>query len=113
MACPLMIDLANAGCRQAGPKILSDLSARVSGCCKDLRNGRETPGWVRHPAARPGVPPRYAVPATGAARGPLQSRYALVPRTPHNNRKTSRFSTIGQYKDGLRPQADTHRSAGD
>jgi len=37
--CPLLINLVNAGCRQAGPKILSDLFARVSGGCIDLRHG--------------------------------------------------------------------------
>jgi len=38
-----MIYLVNAGCRQAGPKILFDRSMRVSDCCIDLRNGLGVP----------------------------------------------------------------------
>jgi len=55
---PLVIYLVNAGCRQAGPKILSDLSARVSGCCKDLRYWLKAKGCARHPAARSRGAPR-------------------------------------------------------
>jgi hypothetical protein len=49
---PLVIYLVNAGCRQAGPKILSDLSARVSDRCKNLRYRFQTEGRKRHPVAR-------------------------------------------------------------
>jgi hypothetical protein len=63
-----MIYLVNAGCRQAGPKILSDRSARVSRCCKHLRCGLEAQGARRHPAARLGVPPEGAATTNGAAR---------------------------------------------
>jgi len=49
---PLVIHLVNAGCRQAGPKILSDLSARVSDCCKDLRHWLKAKGWEQHPVAQ-------------------------------------------------------------
>ena len=35
---PQLINLVNAGCRQAGPKILFDLSSRRSDCCNNLRD---------------------------------------------------------------------------
>ena len=35
---PQLINLVNAGCRQAGPKILFDLSSRRSDCCHTLRD---------------------------------------------------------------------------
>jgi hypothetical protein len=47
-----VIYLVNTGCRQAGPKILFDLSARVSDRCKNLRDGFQTEGRKRHPVAR-------------------------------------------------------------
>ncbi len=35
---PQLINLVNAGCQQAGPKILFDLSSRRSDCCNNLRD---------------------------------------------------------------------------
>jgi len=55
-----MIYLVNAGCRHAGPKILSDLLMRVSDCCIDLHCGLGFPRLgVGIQSLEPGVPSRY------------------------------------------------------
>ena len=40
---PQRINLVKAGCRQAGPKILFDLSLRMSDCCNNLHDGLSVP----------------------------------------------------------------------
>ena len=58
---PQMINLVNAGCRQAGPKILFDLELRAGGCCEIYGTGLVSQGRKRHAAALLGVPPKCAV----------------------------------------------------
>jgi hypothetical protein len=48
---PLAIYLVNAGCRQAGPKILFDLSGEGERPVQNLRYGIFAKGRERHPVA--------------------------------------------------------------
>ena len=65
MTCPLSINLVNAGCRQAGPKILSDLLCEGEWRLQDLQRELEAQGATRHPATQSGRPPTMHTRAPG------------------------------------------------
>ena len=93
MARPLLICLVNAGCRQAGPEILFDLFARVSGCCKHLRHGRLAQGRNRHPAARLEVPSECAATTGRRAVGVSSRATRSLRHPPHYTFKSVEFIT--------------------